>query len=163
MRPTSIQPTSDPACRLPRAERGFTLVELMVVIAIIALVTSVAIVATGDPRGDAGAEAERLAGRIGGARDRAIIDRRPIAVAISPTGYSFAARMEDGWQAWPDRAFAPVRWREGTVAMTPGSGPARIWFDTTGMPSAPLAVRLLRAGSRASVTVDLTGRVRIGD
>ena len=67
------------------AERGFTLVELMVVVAILAVASAAVIVTMPDPRGDLQGEAERLAARAGAARDLAIVEGRSTALVVGPT------------------------------------------------------------------------------
>ena len=85
------------------AEGGFTLVELLVVVAIIGLAGAAVVLAMPDPRGDLRQGAERFAARVSAARDRAVIEALDQVVWVSPSGY----RIE-----------LPVPWPEGSRAST---------------------------------------------
>ena len=73
-------------------ERGFTLVELMVVLVIIGLATAAVMLAIPDQGGSLQAEAERFAARAKAARDSAIVESRPAALIVGPAGYDVARR-----------------------------------------------------------------------
>lgn len=143
------------------AERGFTLVELMVVIAVIALAGTAVVLTLPDGAAKLRGDAERFAGRVGATRDNAVIQARPMAVWVSPSGYGFARREQGIWRPLEDRPFATTPWRDGVLADT-GGGQLRIVFDSTGMVAEPVAVTLGREGRRLGVTVDANGRVTIG-
>ena len=72
--------------RKPRA--GFTLVELMMTVAIIAMAGAAVVMVAPDPRPAVGAEAERFAARLASARDEAVLTNRPIAVETTTSGPS---------------------------------------------------------------------------
>ena len=73
---------------------GFTLVELMVVLVIVGLVSAAVVLAMPDPRGALRGEALRLAARADAARERAMMDNRPVALVIRDQGYGFEWRSE---------------------------------------------------------------------
>ena len=80
-------------------DQGFTLIELMVVIVIIALTSAAVIFAIPDPRGRVIDEAERFAARTLAARDDAIVQSRDTRVVN--LGASDFARLQDGPQFLP--------------------------------------------------------------
>lgn len=83
-------------------QHGFTLVEMLVVLAIIAIVASVSALAIGSGnRLDGRAEAARLAARLQFAADQAMIEDRQLALSVTTGGYAFLERDGDGpaWRA----------------------------------------------------------------
>ena len=79
-----------------RDANGFTLVELMVVLAIMALAaTAVVLTIPGDER-SVRSEADRLAARAARARDIAVIGRRHVAGSLGPSGYGVGRRGPGG-------------------------------------------------------------------
>lgn len=141
----------------PRRAGGFTLVELMVVILVIALAAGAAVMAMPDPAGRVRAEAARFAVRAAAARDRAIVDGRPVSLWVTPGGYGFEERRAGGWVALGDRPLRVARWEEGTrVALD--APRARIVFDATGLADRPLAVALSRSGADAVARIEADGR-----
>ena len=74
----------------PAPQRGMTLVEVLVVLAILAITSSVTLLAIGAGSGMNGqAEAKRLQSRLQLAADRTMLSAEPIAFAASANGYGF--------------------------------------------------------------------------
>ena len=141
------------------AEHGFTLVELLVVLFIIALMSAAVLVALPDPGGALTAEAERFAARARAAQERAVMDNRPIAIRVDQAGYAFDWREGGEWRPIDRRPFDSQGWKAGTSAELDQSS-VRIQFDSTGFAEAQRIV-LARGGDRVAVEIANGGEVRV--
>jgi general secretion pathway protein H len=126
-------------------ERGFTLVELLIVLAVLGLLAGVAVARWPASDDAVRSEAAALATRLAAARDQAIIEGRAYALVVEPGGYRFERRAQGGWEAPAESALRERRWKEGVTANLAGGG-ARLRFDGTGLPAEPAAIRLQQAG-----------------
>jgi len=142
-----------------RSGNGFTLVELMVVLVIVGLTAAAVVLAMPDPRGALRGEALRLAARADAARERAMMDNRPVALVLKDGGYGFEWRREGEWRPVGERPFIEQRWSEGTRAAMEG-GESRIVFDSTGF-AEPARIRLIRGKEEAQVEVTDGGRIHV--
>lgn len=126
-----------------RAEAGFTLVELVVAIAIIGIAAAAILLTLPGAGDDARRSALRLAAHAGAARDAAILTGRPVLFTPGP----------GGWQAG-DRP--PVRLPTGQSLTAEPAGP--ILFDPTGLAS-PARLTVRQGDASASVTIDAAGAI----
>ena len=140
---------------------GFTLVELMVVLLIIGLMASVVVFAF--PSGSSALEedAQRFAARAAALRDNAILQSRPMAVQVTPSGYSFLERRKGSWSVLEDKPFVSTDWSDGVSAAIGESGPMMISFESTGLPSDQAELVLQGDGQSRSVLIAPMGDVKL--
>ena len=118
--PTSATGTSSRPLRPARAGRrvsGFTLLELLVVIVIIGIITTMAVVSTrvlgGDHEMDQ--EAARLEAVLEQAREDALLDGRDVGLRIDASGYDFL-RYDSQTERWVQAADDPLLRERGLPA-----------------------------------------------
>jgi general secretion pathway protein H len=143
------------AMRASKGKRGFTLIELMVVLVILGLATAAVVLAMPEQGGSVEAEAERFAARTKAARDDAIVESRPVALLVDAGGYAFARRRGGQWQTGERHA-----WGEATAVETAGAAEGRSRFDSTGL-AEPLRVTLQRHGRQVAVLIGADGNVHV--
>lgn len=80
-------------------ERGLTLLELLVVMAILALLVSVAVFNAPPARSNARDEAERFAARLVAASEDAVLQGSVMRIEMTPGGYTIARYANGEWKA----------------------------------------------------------------
>jgi general secretion pathway protein H len=157
--PTSTAERDDDG--VPR--NGFTLVEMMIVIAVAALLAGVVVLTVGNPGPGPNEAATRFASRIAAARDQAILSGRPISAWVSASGYGFDQLRDGRWEKLEQKPFEGDDWGPAMQVGLAGAGAhmARVRFDSLGVADQALAVRLARAGESAGVRIAANGEVTV--
>jgi general secretion pathway protein H len=158
-------------------DRGFTLVEMLVVLVIIGLLSSVVVLTV--PMGSASLrdDARVLAARLKLASQESVMKGAATGALISPEGYAFYRLQNGKWiEVTDERAFARQVWRKGVAVETlraanaPSVSASRdkkavvpnVVFDPTGM-TTPFSISLAAQGERWSVTDTANGEVVVRD
>lgn len=149
-----------PGARVRAVSRvGFTLVELLMVVAIIGLAAGAVVLSVPDPRPSVAEDAERFAARLSRAREEAVLSNRPVAVDATAAGYDFMVFDGAAWSALEEGPFGPETWTAGTT-VEPSAAPVRIVFDPTGVAD-PAAMTLTRERHSRTIAVDGAGEVTL--
>lgn len=144
-----------------RDERGFTLVELMIVLVIIGLASAVVVLTLPAANGGARAEAITFAARAAALRDRAVVEGRTMGLWATASGYGFERREGGQWAPLTDRTLARDDWRRGTAVSIDGGNQGRLSFDRVGLPDAPMTLEFTAGGSVAKVVINAGGEVAV--
>jgi len=99
-------------------ERGFTLLELLVVLVIIGIITSLAVVRIGNPLADQlSEESQRFTRLFQLAKEEAILENREYGIGLWYGGYLFFDYEQETWRpVVTDRFFKPREWPAGIEA-----------------------------------------------
>ena len=146
-------------CDRSAIRRGFTLVELLMVVAIIGLAAGAIVLSVPDPRPSVAEDAERFAARLSRAREESILSNRPVAVEATATGYGFSVFDGAAWSPLVEGPFGPETWTAGTTVQ-PSDAPVRAVFDPTGV-AEPMTVTLSREHNSSTITIDGAGEVSL--
>ncbi|MBA4041868.1 MAG: type II secretion system protein GspH [Sphingobium sp.] len=153
---------SRPIRERARGTDGFTLVELMIVLTLIGLASAAVVLAWPDPRGALRGDAERFAARVRAAHDMAIIEGRSVSIWVSDGGYGFDKRAAGAWTPVSEKPMLVTRWgADVRPAIVTEAGRDRVIFDSAGLGSTPMTVRLQRGNDVISVQIGIDGAVKI--
>ena len=143
------------------SEHGFTLIELIIVLAIIAVGATAVMLSLPGPERALRDSSERLAAQAAALRDEAVMGSQPMAIRIGAGGYGFEHYDGKAWIAETQKPFRAVTLPEGMTVTAVPSGEQRIRFDTTGLAD-PVVLRIGYQGLYRTVTVDAGGSVALG-
>lgn len=140
-----------------RGEDGFSLIEMLVALAVMGLVTGLVIFTGPAAGGSLGAETDRFIVSLADARDLALIESRVVTMEVSESGYTTTVHSRLGPATAPA---APQTWSSGTtVATVDGRLPALLTFDPVGL-TEPATFTLYRDGVSQTVAIDPSGAIR---
>lgn len=147
--------------RCRRSVRGFSLLELMLVIAIAGMGTTAVLLTL--PDGDAALhrQADTFAAHLKRAREQAILGGRSVRVAAEPAGYHFA-RLEHGrWSPLQEGPFGARNWTDGVTPLVErGNLQVGFSFDPTGM-AEPQSLSLDNGRQRVDIRVARSGQIAV--
>ncbi len=138
-----------------RREAGFSLIEMMVVLAIVSLAAGLVVVNAPGPSGQLANETDRLIRSLAAARDLALVENRTVMVEVTETGYATRVASQLG----PAREVEMTSWNEQTtVAAGDGRLPAIIVFDPVGL-AEPASFTLFNEDAKDGVVIAPSGRI----
>lgn len=149
-------------CRVgrPHGERGMTLVEMLVVLAIIGVMAGITVLAAGAGTGARATETEarRLVARLQLAADEAMVTDRKLAFIAQDGGYRFIRwdKQNDAWRPDTVEELGALHIPAQDIKLETNTGgrPLPIGADGGGN---PLTARFIGSGRQATVTFDGTG------
>jgi general secretion pathway protein H len=138
-----------------RREAGFSLIEMLVALAIMALAAGLVVMTAPGPSGRLADETDALIRSLATARDLALVENRAVTVEITETGYETRIARRLG----APETRASVNWRaDTTVAIGDGRLPTAVTFDSIGL-TEPVRITLFRDGAKDGVILDGSGRI----
>lgn len=149
------------ACASRAQARGFTLLELLAVLVITALASTLVVLTLPDTRRDLHDQADALASALLHARDEAILSLRMVEVTVDAGGYRFRRQAQQRWVPLDEKPFAAMRWPAGVQTQLPvGGTQLSVRFDPTGA-ATPQRIALADGQQQLQVVVDAAGVVRV--
>ncbi len=161
--------------RFCRADSGFTLIEVMIVIVIIGLMSSLVLLNMPASEKTAREQAEELAARLALAARSAVLSGETVGVTMTSDGYGFLRRRATGWEQyslipekpwmdWVDHSQVRLTLEGEAVKLPSRKADATpiLYFTTTG-DSPAFSITLFSGGTHAIVSTDRTGAIMVSD
>lgn len=142
--------------------RGFTLVELLIVLAILAAAATTVVLTLPDARGQLRRQAERFAARLQHAEQEAVLTNRRIGVRVDAQGYGFRVQRAGRWQPLEVPGLESGTWEEEVMPVLADDQALSARFDPAGL-AEPMELVLALGRERVAVTLEASGNVRVED
>lgn len=166
-----------------RRKNGFTTIELMVVIFLIGLITAAVVMTLPGEGQKLTEQADRLALRLGAARDHAVLAARPVAVMADGQSYWLAVRRDKKWHNLDGKPFGKVALNGGAslsaeaVIAAPITSPAPygdehkptpnngqmgkvlLVFNPLGLPQKEQQLTISNGTEHRRITIDMSGKI----
>lgn len=139
---------------------GFTLVELLIVLAILAAAATSVVLTLPDAQGALRSQAERFAARLQHAEQEAILTNRRIAVRVDAKGYGFRVQRAGAWQPLEAPGLESSAWEEQVTPVFTQESALSARFDPAGL-AEPMRLVLALDDARLVVILEASGKVRI--
>ena len=111
---------------------GFTLIELMIVVAVLALLTTTLSLSVNRPRGGQSADWARFEAVHNRLRQEAVLARQITGLSVSPEGYQRLRWSDGDWRKVGDL----VGWRDAVMVLEPFDAAAPLEFAPSGQSTA---------------------------
>lgn len=140
---------------------GFTLLELLVVLALTGLLGSAVLLTMPTPRSAVTRDADALAAQLQRAQQEAIVTGRSVRVQLDASGYRFVQQSLDGWTAMHEVPFRPRQWHADVTLLLPRSDAVQwLRFDPVGQ-AEPAQLTLQGDGRRADIDIAMGGHIEV--
>lgn len=137
-------------------QAGFSLIEMMVALTVMALAAGLVVMTVGAPGGGVSAQTDRLIAGLQAARDRALSSNRHVSVEITAAGFR---TITHALSAAPDIAQLEA-WPEGLSVSSPGKDlPLMFRFDPIGLAEGGV-IELMQGAARDGLSVETSGSIR---
>ena len=128
--------------RLKRPDAGFTLIELMIVVALLAILTTSVSLSASRPRAGVESDVTRFQAVHDRLRAQAILSRQTLGLQLSDTGYQTLRWDGSGWKM----TGAEHDWRQEVAVLRPFGQLAPLQFGASGQVT-PVEVRFSNSDS----------------
>jgi len=154
--------------RRTAASGGFTLIEMLVVVALVVILLGMIGLRIGGATRDVRTEAERLAAVIQAAQEQALLGGVPLALRLTGDGYAFDTQGADrNWvEVVQDDVLRPRRFARGVemdsamIEESPAASGARLMLPPSG-DWLPFSLTLRRSDERWQVKGGADGEIKV--